>query len=146
MDERLSGVHSLRQPGQPLLAAGRRTRHRHTWTGRHPLWQPRNSDPIPHSQERPGGSQSDQNYIATYRDYKYQEALFEIFARQYEIAKVDEAKNSNLFQVIDTATPPERKSKPKRSIIALGVMFAGFVAACFWYRRKHLLALASRSA
>lgn len=97
-------------------------------------------------QERPGGNQSDQNYIATYRDYKYQEALFEIFARQYEIAKVDEAKNANLFQIIDTATPPERKSKPKRSIIALGVMFAGFLASCFWYRRKHLQALAPRSA
>ncbi len=97
-------------------------------------------------QERPGGNQSDQNYIATYRDYKYQEALFEIFARQYEIAKVDEAKNSNLFQVIDTATPPERKSKPKRALVALGAMFAGFLAACFWHRRKQLQALAPRSA
>lgn len=97
-------------------------------------------------QERPGSSPSDQNYVSTYRDYKYQEALFEIFARQYELAKVDEAKNANLFQVIDVAAPPERKSKPKRSVIALGAMFGGFLLACFWYRRKHLQSLAPQSA
>ncbi|MGM9484172.1 Wzz/FepE/Etk N-terminal domain-containing protein [Roseateles sp. NT4] len=88
-------------------------------------------------QERPASSQSDQDYIAAYREYKYHEALFDIFARQFELAKVDEAREGNLFQVIDVATAPERKSKPKRLYIAAGVAYAGFMLACYWFWRKH---------
>lgn len=97
-------------------------------------------------QERPQVSPPEQDYVSAYRDYKYQETLLEIFARQYEIAKADEARESNVFQVIDVATPPERKSKPKRSVIALGAMALGFVLACFWYRRRHLQPHAARVA
>jgi len=89
-------------------------------------------------QERPQAGPADQDYISAYRDFKYQETLLEIFARQFEIAKVDEARESSVFQVIDAATPPERKSRPKRSVIALGAMFAGFLLACFWYRRQYM--------
>jgi len=67
------------------------------------------------------------DYIGRYREFRYQETLFELFARQYELARVDEAKEGNLFQVIDPATPPERKSKPKRATLALGVLAATFI-------------------
>jgi uncharacterized protein involved in exopolysaccharide biosynthesis len=60
----------------------------------------------------------DSGYVAKYREFKYREALFDLFARQYELAKVDESREGVLIQVLDPATPPERKSKPQRALIA----------------------------
>lgn len=54
-------------------------------------------------------------YIGAYREFKYQETLFDLIARQYELARVDESRDGGQLQVIDTAQVPERKSKPKRS-------------------------------
>jgi len=64
------------------------------------------------------------DYVGKYREFKYQEALFELFARQYELARVDEAREGALIQVIDTAQPPEKKSKPSRSRVAIGTLVA----------------------
>lgn len=66
------------------------------------------------------------DYIGRYREYKYQETLFDLYARQFELARVDESREGALIQVIDPATAPERKSKPKRALIAGG---AALVAA-----------------
>ena len=63
------------------------------------------------------------------RDVKYHEVIFELLARQYEMAKIDEAKDSAIIQVMDKAIEPDRKSKPKRSmIVLLSTMLAGFAA------------------
>ena len=70
------------------------------------------------SVDRPDAS--DAGYIGRYREYKYQESLFELFARQFEAARLDESREAGLIQVVDPATPPEHKSKPKRASIALG--------------------------
>jgi uncharacterized protein involved in exopolysaccharide biosynthesis len=59
------------------------------------------------------------DYIGKYREFKYQETLFELYARQFEIARVDESREGTLIQVVDFATPPERKSKPKRAVTAV---------------------------
>jgi uncharacterized protein involved in exopolysaccharide biosynthesis len=68
-----------------------------------------------------------------YRDIKVQQAMLEVLIKQYEIARVDEAKEGPLVQQVDPATPPERRSKPKRSLIvlvsALGGLFLGVLAA-----------------
>lgn len=66
-------------------------------------------------------------YIGRYREFKYQEALFELNARQFEIARVDESREGALIQVVDAATPPERKSKPQRSLLALAASALAFV-------------------
>jgi uncharacterized protein involved in exopolysaccharide biosynthesis len=58
------------------------------------------------------------DYISKFRDFKYYETLFELFAKQFELARVDESREGALVQVVDAATPPERKSKPKRALIA----------------------------
>ena len=58
-------------------------------------------------------------YLRKYRDVKYYETLFELLAKQYEIAKIDEAKDATLIQVLDKAIEPERKSKPRRLLIVL---------------------------
>lgn len=66
------------------------------------------------TQNSPSGS----DYIGKFRDFKYFEALFELFARQYELARVDESREGTLIQVIDAATPPEKRSWPRRSLLA----------------------------
>ena len=59
------------------------------------------------------------DYVSKYREFKYQETLFELYARQFELARVDESREGALIQIVDPATPPEMKSKPKRAIAAL---------------------------
>jgi len=51
------------------------------------------------------------------RDYKVQEVLYELLAKQYELARVEEAKTTTRLQILDWAVPPERKSGPKRLFI-----------------------------
>jgi len=76
------------------------------------------------------------DYIGKYREFKYQETLFELFSRQYEMARVDESREGALIQVVDTATPPERKSRPKRSIVGIVTTLAtGIVLAIFLLAR-----------
>ena len=56
-------------------------------------------------------------YVRRLRDVKYYETVFDILARQYEIAKLDEAKEGAIIQVVDPAIPPDRKSFPPRALI-----------------------------
>ena len=73
------------------------------------------------------------------RDAKIKEMLFELLTREYEIAKIEEAKSMPTIQILDTAVVPEKKSKPKRTQIVLlaGVtslfvgIFAAFARECF---------------
>jgi uncharacterized protein involved in exopolysaccharide biosynthesis len=79
------------------------------------------------------------DYISRYRDFKYHEALFELFAKQYEIARVDEAREGAVIQVLDAAQPPERKSNPQRALIAIIATFAtGFALLLFVFVRQAL--------
>ena len=66
-------------------------------------------------------------YMRKLRDVKYYEAIFEILARQYEMAKLDEARQGAVIQVVDPAAPPDRKSAPKRTLIVLGALVGGLV-------------------
>jgi capsule polysaccharide export protein KpsE/RkpR len=59
------------------------------------------------------------DYVSKYREFKYNETLFELFAKQFEIAKVDESREGAVIQIVDTAQQPERKSKPKKGLIAV---------------------------
>jgi uncharacterized protein involved in exopolysaccharide biosynthesis len=59
------------------------------------------------------------DYISSYREFKYQEALFDMFVRQYELARIDESREGALIQVLDVASVPERKSGPRRSLFVL---------------------------
>ena len=66
-------------------------------------------------------------YIRALRDVKYNETIFELLAKQFEVAKIEEAKDSSLIQQLDKAMPAEKKSKPKRSLILLGAIIAGLI-------------------
>lgn len=67
------------------------------------------------------------DYIGLYREYKYQETLFELYSRQFELARMDEAKDGGFIQVVDAATPPQKRSSPKRRFIALGAAAGALV-------------------
>jgi uncharacterized protein involved in exopolysaccharide biosynthesis len=66
----------------------------------------------------PSSSSANSDYVGKYREYKYQETLFELFARQYESARVDESREGGLVQVVDVAAPPEKRSGPRKARIA----------------------------
>lgn len=79
------------------------------------------------------------DYVTKYREFKYHETLFELFAKQYELAKVDEACEGAVIQVLDAAQPPERKSKPKKALIAvIATLAAGFALLLFVFVRQAL--------
>lgn len=79
------------------------------------------------------------------RDVKYHEVVFELLARQFEIAKIDEAKESSVIQVLDSAVAPDFKSKPKRlqmvlvAVFAAGIfgVLAAFVSEAFAKARRN---------
>lgn len=76
-------------------------------------------------------------YIRKMRNVKYNEAIFEVLAKQYEFAKIDEAKDSGMIQVLDPAIVPDHKSKPKRTIMVfLAAIAGGFLAACWAFVKE----------
>lgn len=84
-----------------------------------------------------GAKGEDSDYIARYREFKYHETLFDLFAKQYEMARVDESREGALIQVVDTAQPPENKSKPKKATIAIVTTLAtGFALLLFIFIRQ----------
>jgi uncharacterized protein involved in exopolysaccharide biosynthesis len=84
-------------------------------------------------------SAADADYVDRYREVKYQEALFELYARQFEVAKLDESREGAVNQVVDAAQPPERKSKPKKAQIAMITALAtGFALLLFIFIRQAL--------
>lgn len=78
-------------------------------------------------------------YVDRFREFKYREALYEMFAKQYELARLDEARDGAVIQVVDAATPPERKSKPKKALMAvIATLAAGFALLLFVFVRQAL--------
>ena len=68
------------------------------------------------------------DYVSKYREFKYQETLFELFSRQYELARLDESREGALIQVVDQAVAPEWKSAPRRLLISIGTAFGAALA------------------
>jgi tyrosine-protein kinase Etk/Wzc len=71
-------------------------------------------------------------YLRKYRDVKYHEALFEVLSKQYEAARLDEAKSAPLVQIIDKAVVPERRSWPPRTLlVCTAAGFSAIVSICW---------------
>lgn len=80
-------------------------------------------------------------YLRKMRDLKYTETLYELLVKQYEAAKLDESRDAMLIQVIDKAISPEKRAKPKRTLMVmlatvLGFLFSIFVAFVAEYKEK----------
>jgi uncharacterized protein involved in exopolysaccharide biosynthesis len=72
------------------------------------------------------------DYVTKYREFKYQETLFDLMSKQYELARVDESREGALIQVVDIAQPAELKSKPKRAFIAVASAFTAALLMAGW--------------
>lgn len=88
--------------------------------------------------------QRSQSYITAVRAYKYSEIIYESIARQYEIAKSDEAREGAFIQVVDVAEVPEWKSYPSKMNFTIAGIVAGFafglIAAILGYSMQYILA------
>ena len=71
-------------------------------------------------------------YVRKLRDVKYYETIFDLLARQYEIAKVDEAREGAVVQVVDRAIVPDTRSSPKRTLIMIGAIILGLLFGIAW--------------
>jgi tyrosine-protein kinase Etk/Wzc len=67
------------------------------------------------------------DYVRAVREVKFQETLLAGMLRQYEAAKLDEAKEGPVLQQVDVAQPPDRKSKPSRALIVLSATLAALI-------------------
>jgi uncharacterized protein involved in exopolysaccharide biosynthesis len=81
-------------------------------------------------------------YIRKLRDIRFNEALYELFLKQYELAKLDEARDATVIQVIDKAIVPEKKIKPNiLNMVVISSIVSFFVSvftAYFLEHRKYL--------
>jgi tyrosine-protein kinase Etk/Wzc len=80
---------------------------------------------VPHGQI----SSASLDYVRKLRDVKYYEVIFELLAKQFEAAKIDEAREGSIIQVVDPGVVPDRKASPHRALIVLGGAFLGFLLA-----------------
>jgi len=94
-------------------------------------------DPPPEKSENPFPSIRKLPLLgAKYMDYyeraKIQETVYELLTEQYELAKVQEVKDTPSVKVLDPARMPETKSFPPRLLIMfLGTSLALVVCACW---------------
>jgi uncharacterized protein involved in exopolysaccharide biosynthesis len=76
-------------------------------------------------------TQTGLDYIRKYRDVKYYETIFEILSRQYELAKLDEAREGAVIQTVDPAIVPDHRSFPPRLWILIAGVSLGLLTGCF---------------
>ncbi|HZE91076.1 MAG TPA: Wzz/FepE/Etk N-terminal domain-containing protein [Rhizobacter sp.] len=82
------------------------------------------------------------NYARALREVKFQESLMGSMLRQFEVAKLDEAKDAPSLQQIDVAMPPDRKSKPARAVIVVATTLVALLLSSLvviWRRYRALL-------
>ncbi len=71
-------------------------------------------------------------YLRKLRDVRYYETIESLIAKQFEMAKLDEAKQGAVVQVADVAIPPDWRSFPKRTIMVLIATFGALILVCAW--------------
>jgi tyrosine-protein kinase Etk/Wzc len=81
---------------------------------------------------RKAGKSEGLNSVGLLRNVKYHETIYELLAKQFELSKIDEARDSAVVQVMDRALEPDRKSKPKRlQIVILVALVTGVLVVIF---------------
>jgi uncharacterized protein involved in exopolysaccharide biosynthesis len=70
------------------------------------------------------------DYLTAEHELQYRQVMFDLLLKQYDAAKLDEAKTSTVVQVVETAAPPDRKSSPHRASIVFMFTVLGLLAAC----------------
>jgi tyrosine-protein kinase Etk/Wzc len=80
------------------------------------------------------------DYVRARRELKLQEMMLEGMLRQYEIAKLDEAKEGPVLQQVDVAQVPDYKSKPSRALIVLASTLLALLLVSGWVVVRRYLA------
>jgi len=75
-------------------------------------------------------------YVDLYRRTKIQETLYEFLTQQYELARVQEAKELPVVRVMDEGNLPEKKVSPIRSLIVGLSVLVVLLLGCFWVVAK----------
>jgi tyrosine-protein kinase Etk/Wzc len=83
-------------------------------------------------------------YARRLRAVKYQEAIFSFLETQFELAKMQEAKEGSVIQVVDPAVAPDKKSGPPRTLIVLGGLIGGLLLTTLWIFFTESLSLAHK--
>jgi len=71
-------------------------------------------------------------YADLYRQTKIQETVYELLTQQYELAKVQEAKEIPTVRVLDAAMVPTKKSFPPRTVIVVLGTMVGITLMMTW--------------
>lgn len=87
--------------------------------------------------DRPTDAAGGSEYVERFREFKYHETLFEIFARQYEVARADEARTGTTAQIVDPVLLPEYKSSPKRGRMAIVSTLVSLVLCLVYVMASH---------
>jgi uncharacterized protein involved in exopolysaccharide biosynthesis len=88
-------------------------------------------------------TQAGMEYVRRYRELKYQETVFELLAKEFEVAKLDEAREGAIIQVVDAPVVPDKKSFPPRTLIVLVSAVFSFFVAAFWVMMQQRFAQAA---
>lgn len=67
-----------------------------------------------------------------YREVKVEEIVFQLLTTQYELARMEEARQTPVLNIVDPANLPERKSFPPRLVLIAAATFLCVVLACLW--------------
>lgn len=95
--------------------------------------------PAPQQAPTSGSPAGAQGFQAQFREFTLQQTVFEMMAKQYEMARLDEAREGSVIQVLDPAQPPEQRSSPKRALMAVvATLAAGFALLLFVFVRQAL--------
>jgi tyrosine-protein kinase Etk/Wzc len=69
-------------------------------------------------------------YLRAEHELKYRQAMFDLLIKQYDAARLDEAKDAAIIQVVEPAIEPDRRSSPKRALIVIAFTTLGFLGGC----------------
>jgi len=100
----------------------------------------KNYDPLMSTERMP---KVGTEYVRKLREFKFSETVYSFFLEQYEAARLDEARDAVMIQVLDEAIPPEKRTTPKRTRMvilgAIGGFFLGVFMAFFMEYREKVL-------
>jgi hypothetical protein len=71
-------------------------------------------------------------YYNLFREFTISETVYEILTKQYEMSRIEEAKEVPSIKVIDVAQPPEKRSGPSRTLIVLAGLLFSTLGVCGW--------------
>lgn len=79
------------------------------------------------------------DYVRLMREFKIQETIVELLTKQYEITKINEVKQIDGIQIIQSATVPDKQISPRPMAFILGGTIASFMSALFMVYALHII-------